>query len=210
MCRNYSRDCPCQHHRRWEPGTCWESWHWWFLLPVYLVLLPQTLSLPDPVHTGSMSPILVRGWWQMLINLQCCILWAHPDGCGVQPSSQSTREVLGDEAGPRLTQGVSLQAGAWLKGVREQQQARLSWREGLSPAWLLQRLKDQSLDRHGRDPMWDWLEPSWLIVPSELQQPGGNTWPMKEKPVVKLFLFPLKKFCNSIQLFCCHLTMKRC
>lgn len=143
--RNYSRQIfPASITEGGIMGTWWETWHWWFFLPSHLVLLPQTLSLPHLVHTGEMSPIFACGRWHMLINLQRCVLWAHPGGCWVQPPAQTTREVLGDEAGPQLTQEVSLQA--WVMGISGQEQAWLSWRAGLSPAWLGQRLRDQSLD----------------------------------------------------------------
>lgn len=94
----------------------------------------------------------------MLINLQCCVLWAHTDVCWVQPSSQITRELLGDEAGPRLTQEVSLQAGAWDKGISGQQHAWLSWRAGLVPSTAWTQAEGPvpgAMNRCGRDAMSD-------------------------------------------------------
>lgn len=59
----------------------------------------------------------------MLISFQYRVLWADPDGLQIQPRAQITREVHGDEARPRSSQEVSLQVGAWVKGVHGQAQA---------------------------------------------------------------------------------------
>ena len=120
----------------------------------------------------------------------------------------------GDDAGPRSSQEVSLQVQAWVKGVHGQAQPWLSWRPALSPAQPGQGLKDQG---------WAYIEPlgPWAgyerrpqvrlvrATKAGLWQPRGNRQLMKEEPINKLFLSSLKKFCNSIQLHCCYLIMKK-
>lgn len=117
--RNYSRQIfPASITEGGSMGTCWEE----------MALVISLVYSLGPAPSNALSPTTCPHWvnvphfclWQLPFANQshCCVLWAHPDGCWIQPSSQTTREVLGDEAGPRLTQEGSLQAGSRESVVR--------------------------------------------------------------------------------------------
>lgn len=97
-----------------------------------------------------MSHIFACGRWHVLISFQYHVLWADPAALQVQPRAQITRDMHGDEVGPKSSQEISLQTGAYVKRVHGKAQAWLSWRPVLSPARLRQGLKNQG---------WAYIEP---------------------------------------------------
>lgn len=97
-----------------------------------------------------MSHFFACGRWHVLIRFQYHVLWADPAALQVQPRAQITRDMHGDEVGPKSSQEISLQIGACVKRVHGKAQARLSWRLALSPAQLGQGLKN---------PGWAYIEP---------------------------------------------------